>query len=200
MLRGGVRWYPLGNFLYQNNHKLDWPEILTVWTKFPPATFQTIPTKFTPPPRASSPSPICGSLSKKSAFLRFFGIFTAYFGGKSPKFWYLFDFYRVFLNNFGSQPCGVVFWVKWGLNLEKWPFLGIFQPCLKCYRRLKFLIREVNFHNLLTLYLYFMLKKEFVAKNSEKMKNSSFFVKSPFWGTPTKMGVTILVLLGVILS
>ena len=129
-----------------------------------------------------------GSLSKKSAFLRFFGIFTANFGGKSPKFWYLFDFYRVFLNNFGSQPCGVVFWVKWGLNLEKWPFLGIFQPCLKCYRRLKFLIREVNFHNLLTLYLYFMFKKESVAKNSEKMKNSSFFVKSPFFHFGTSGG------------
>ena len=28
------------------------------------------------------------------------------------------------------------------------------------------------------------------------MKNSSFLVKPPFWETPTKMGVTILVLLG----
>ena len=170
-----------------------------MWTKFPPATFKTIPTKFNPHGGSSQP-PLWGSLSKKSPILRFFGIFKPNFGGKSSKLWYLLDFYSAFLKNIGSKPCGVAFWRKWGLNLEKWPFLVIFQPFLKGYRRLNFSIREVIFHNLLTLYLYFMLKKQFVAKNSKKMKNSSFFVKSPFWGTPTKMGVTILVLLGVILS
>ena len=170
-----------------------------MWTKFPPATFKTIPTKFNPHGGSSQP-PIWGSLSKKSPILRFFGIFKPNFGGKSSKLWYLLDFYSAFLKNIGSKPCGVVFWRKWGLNLEKWPFLVIFQPFLKGYRRLNFSIREVIFYNLLTLYLYFMLKKQFVAKNSKKMKNSSFFVKSPFWGTPTKMGVAILVLLGVILS
>ena len=89
---------------------------------------------------------------------------------------------------------------KMGIKSRKMTIFGDFQPFLNGYLRLKFSIREVIFHNLLTIYLYFMLKKQFVAKNAKKMKNSSFFVKSPFWGTPTKMGVTILVLLGVILS
>jgi len=124
-----------------------------------------------------------GRWVKNRRFYGFFGIFKPNFGGKSSKLWYLLDFYSAFLKNIGSKPCGVVFWRKWGLNLEKWPFLAIFQPFLKGYRRLNFSIHEVIFHNLLTLYLYFMLKNSLFQKFGENGK-LAIFVKPPFWGIP----------------
>ena len=61
---------------------------------------------------------------------------------------------------------------------------GDFQPFLKGYRRLNFSIREIIFYNLLTLYLYFMLKKPSRCKKIEENEKFVIFGEIPILGDP----------------
>ena len=110
---------PLGNFLYQNNHQFNWPEILAVWTKFPPTSFKTIPTIFNDIPQFGE------SPSKKRRFCGFWHFYRQLWWEVAQTLIFVW-FFIVSVKNIGSQHCGVVFWRKWGLNLEKWAFLVIF--------------------------------------------------------------------------
>ena len=59
-----------------------------------------------------------------------------------------------------------------GVLLAKFSLYSI---CLSvCGHRLNFSICDVILHNLHALDLFFMLNKNFLVKNSVKMKNSSF--------------------------